>query len=248
MKKIKDFFDAFGICYQHSEEIKNDLDCRQYVNNIENILREHKDFLKNLDEKEEKRLDSIENKTSNLVSQTAVVFSLVSLFIPLLIDKTSGIDFFYKIVILLLLFISSFFYILTIINALKNYRISNFQYVKPSAKNVIKFHNENLEAFMQEEIKDLLYGIPRNRHNNDRKGTNLLHAYNSFKWANIATALLIGFLCIKLVFIEKTPETTRINGTVEIKDLNQVIKSISNKKDTVVIRINSSDNSHEVFQ
>lgn len=239
MKKIKEFFYDFGICYKHNEEIKNDLDHHLYANSSESTLKEHKDFLKNLDEKEEKRLDSIENKASNLVSQTAVVFSLVSLFIPLLIDKASGIEFVYKIIILFLLFISSSFYVLTIINALKNYRINKFRYVKPSAKNVIKFHNQSLEAFLEEEIKDLLYGIPRNRHYNDQKGTNLLHAYNSFKVANITTALLIGFLCLKLVFIEKKPETTKISGTVEIKDLNQVIKSISNKKDTVVIKINN---------
>lgn len=247
MEKIKKFLNSFGICYKHNEEIKHDLDYEQYANNTEIILKGHKDFLKDLDEKEEKRLDSIENKTSNLVSQTAVVFSLVSLFIPLLIDKTSGIEFVYKIIILFLLFISSSFYVLTIINALKNYRINKFRYVKPSARIVIKFHDQSLEAFLEEEIKDLLYGIPRNRHYNDQKGTNLLHAYNSFKAANITTALLIGFLCLKLVFIEKTPETTKISGTVEIKDLKQVIKSISNKKDTVIIKINNSNNSHEVF-
>ncbi|WP_313157063.1 hypothetical protein [Sphingobacterium multivorum] len=241
MKKIKEFLYDFGICYKHNNEIKPNLGYGKYESNgDENFIKEHRDFLKNLEEKEDKRLESIDNKTSSLISQTAIVFSLVSLFIPFLIEKTSGVESIYKIMILVLLFLSSSLYVMTIINSLKNYKINSFRYIQSSPKNVLNPNNNSISSFLIEEISDLLYGIPINRRNNDRKGTNLLHAYNSFKWANITTALIIGLLCIKMAFIEKAPESTDVNGIIEVKELNNIIKSFSTKKDTIIITINNS--------
>jgi hypothetical protein len=47
---------------------------------------------------------------------------------------------------------------------------------------------------------DMLGGIKQNVKLNNKKGSNLIHSYNSFRIANILTAILSISLCITLFF------------------------------------------------
>src|SRR6186713_3333450 len=66
-------------------------------------IEAHKNFLKGLIDEENSRLGNIENKTSQLVAQTGIIFSLLSLFVPILIDKISDVPFYFKLGLLLIL-------------------------------------------------------------------------------------------------------------------------------------------------
>lgn len=146
-------------------------------------LKLHRDFLKTLESEENSRLTLIENKTTQLVAQTGVIFALMSLFIPLIIDR---IDIYYlKLLIFIPLVLAFIFYLLTIHRAAKNFNLRNFVYSRSMATNVIKHKDNSAQDFLVEEINDLLYGIKKNTETNDVKASNLIHSYNALKIAHI---------------------------------------------------------------
>ncbi|NGM72759.1 hypothetical protein [Sphingobacterium sp. SGL-16] len=221
MKKLKsrilEFTGDIGIAAPEQKSPKNDYNYADYQlsTDLEKTIH-HLNFLKNIEDQEEKRLESIDNKTSNLIAQTAVVFSLVGLFMPFLMEKMTDLNILIRIISVLFLVVTCFLYILAIINAIKNYHISNFNYIKPSAKNVIEFKDKETQNFVAEEVRDLLYAIPINRFNNDIKGTNLLHSYNAFKLANLLTGILIATFCFSMLFLQKEENTIKIEDSVRI--------------------------------
>ena len=107
----------------------------------------HLDYLYKLDTNENERLTLLESKTSQLIAQTGIIFSLLSLFVPLLIDKVADVALFLKIILSLLLFFAFIGYVLTINNALKNFNVNKFNYSRPAAKNVITFQDKELAEF-----------------------------------------------------------------------------------------------------
>src|SRR5215213_3906444 len=86
----------------------------------------HRDFLRSLSAEENVRLTIIENKTTQLVAQTGVIFALLSLFVPMIADKIDG--WYLKLPFLLILFFAFFLYLLAIHHAVKNYNVQNFKY------------------------------------------------------------------------------------------------------------------------
>ena len=70
----------------------------------------HMNFLKTLLDNENRRLELIESKSTQLIGQTGLIFSLLSLFVPLLADKMEGIAIGFKIELILLLLSSFIFY------------------------------------------------------------------------------------------------------------------------------------------
>lgn len=201
----------------------------------------HKNYLKNLEDEESSRLAIIESKTSQLISQTGIIFSLLSLFVPILIDKATSLHFFVKLLLLMLLISAFSFYMLTIRNALKNFNVKNFTYSKPSPKNVLNLQNKSLDVFYAEEVRDLLYCINQNFKINNRKATNLLHSYNSFKIANTSTGILVAVFSIVLFYFNTKKESLTIENPIKIENLDSSINILTNaitaKKDTVYIRI-----------
>lgn len=189
---IKKAFQSMGLWYKDTINYPEPYDADKYqLTTDDEKIQAHAEFLLLLEEKEEKRLETIESKTSQLIAQTGIIFSLLGLFIPLIMDKAAAFNLWIKVFLLVLLLLAFFFYLLTIHNSLKNYRINKFQYSKPSAGNVLEFMDKKIEEFHAEYVRDLLKGIRKNTYNNNRKGTNLLHSYQAFKNANIMTGLLI---------------------------------------------------------
>jgi len=204
----------------------------------------HKDFLISLTEEENNRLTLIENKTSQLISQTGIIFSLLSLFVPILIDKVSDLAVLIKVLLLLLLVFAFLFYMLTIRNSLKNFKVTNFKYSKPSPNNVLKFQNKSLEEFYSEEVRDLLYALNQNTKTNNWKATNLLHSYNAFKTANTITGGLVIVFSIFLLFFSPKKEGVTIEKPVKIENMdsaiNKIITVIDRKRDTIFVQQSDS--------
>jgi hypothetical protein len=202
----------------------------------------HRDFLKALEDQEDSRLAAVETKTSQMVSQTGIIFSLLSLFIPILIDKLTGLNIYVKISLLILLAITFLLYVITIQNALKNYKVNNFRYPSPSPQNVIFKTNHNLNNFYTEEVKDLLYCINVNHNLNNKKATNLLHAYASFKYANMLTSCLVILFCISIFFFNPKKDSISIDNEIKIQHFDSLMNKIIEApccKDTVFMGENN---------
>lgn len=242
-KKIKKYLSLIGLFYTEGErpDLAYEIQGYQLTENLEKI-KSHRDFLLNLENQEDKRLDTIESKTSNLIAQTAIVFSLLGLFIPLLIDKASSFNICLQIALIVPLFLSSFFYLLTIHNALKNYQIHRFKYVRSVPKNVMDLKDESLEKFIAEEVRDLLLAVPENRHINNRKGNYLLHSYTAFRLANITTGILIATFAVSILFYRPEKNTITINEPIEIKKIDSLIKYMKKQQvgDTLTIKLKDS--------
>lgn len=211
-----------------------------YENNSDpERAKAHFDFLQKLEDQETERLGLLEAKTSQLISQTGIIFSLLGLFVPILVDKISDIHILVKVLILILLFLAFGFYMLTIKNALKNYNVKNFFYSKPSPGNVIKLQHKNVSTFNSENVRDLLYCINKNTAINNKKATNLIHSFNAFRLANICTGCLVAIFSITLLFFTPSTNTVRIENPVMIKDLERVLERLialpPARKDTIYV-------------
>jgi hypothetical protein len=192
-------------------------------------LTHHRDYLKEIEKSEHDRLDKIENKTSQIVAQTGVIFSLLSLFVPLFFDTLSNQPLPFRILFFSLLTLSFLFYVCTIHHSIKIYNIKNYKYGKASPTTVLNLKGETIENFVRTEVKDLLYIINRNTKTNNIVGDNLIYAYRSFQIANICTALLGGLLCFSLLFVEPEQSTTQIKGTVKIENLDTELQKMLEK-------------------
>jgi hypothetical protein len=225
-KKIKEMLNSIGLC-RPAEDEQEALDHTAYKagHDLEKV-QAHRDFLLALEEAEERRLESLESKTSQMISQTGIIFSLLGLFMPILMDKASAFNIWVKLLLIILLVFCSLMYLLTINNALKNYRINKYKYIRPSARNVLNLQDSDIEKFGTEQVQDLLSAINRNQDNNNKKGTNLLHAYKAFKISIGATGLLIVVFSIAALFYVPDQEEITISKPVEIKNIDNLIKQL----------------------
>lgn len=129
----------FGLFVKEDGVLPYSYTTGEYTSTISENIRMHRDFLKSIEAEENNRLNLIESKTSQIISQTGVTFALLSLFIPIFTDKISDQNFIVKTIFILILIISYLFYALTIHNAIKNFNIKKFVYGKSSPINVIKY-------------------------------------------------------------------------------------------------------------
>ncbi|MDB4926599.1 hypothetical protein [Mucilaginibacter sp.] len=196
----------------------------------------HMHYLKSLFAEENDRLNLLESKTSQLIGQTGLIFSLLSLFVPLLVDKVEGLALYIKIVLLFVLLLSFGFYLLTIKNALRNYNVKNFQYSSPAPKNVQDFNNKTLNAFYSEVVRDLLLGLHVNNELNNQKAINLIQSYTTFRIANWTTGVLVVAFCTSLLFIRPNKPTITIEKPIKIEHFDTLIQ----KLDTIGKRLKTS--------
>ena len=216
MRKIFNYFGLFVAEKKRNGDAQDLEYAPKNKTKTEDKLKLHRDFLKSLEAEENNRLTLIENKTTQLVAQTGVIFALLSLFIPLVIDK---IDAFYlKLIIFVPLGLAFLFYLLTIHNAAKNFNVRKFKYSRSKATNVIKHKDGTAEDFLIEEIEDLLYSTKVNAGINDAKASNLIFSYNCFKVANILTAVLGILLCVSLLFIKQKKDPVTIENPIKIEN------------------------------
>lgn len=208
---------------------------------VEKKSEAHMHYLKSLFTEENDRLNLLESKTSQLIGQTGLIFSLLSLFVPLLVDKVDGLALYIKIALLLVLLLSFGFYLLTIKNALRNYNVKNFQYSSPAPKNVQDFNTKTLTAFYSEVVRDLLLGLHVNNELNNQKATNLIQSYTTFRIANWMTGILVVAFCTSLLFINPSKPKITLEQPIKIEHFDTLIQ----KLDTISIRLRPNSTTHK---
>lgn len=226
MTKLKLLFQSFGLFKKLEFRKPYNYNSSSYINSKEKKLELHKAYLKEIENEENNRLNIIENKTSQLISQTGLIFSLLSLFIPFIIDKVLDFNLLLKVLFIIVLALAYLFYILTINNALKNFNVKNFNYGKNSPSSVLRQQELSVKNFLKMEIKDSLDTINNNIAVNNVKATNLITAFNSFRYGNILTSVLVVFLCASLLFINSKSEKIKNENLLEIKQFKEHIETL----------------------
>ena len=242
MNKLTIFFKSIGISSINDFPKPFSYNCNDYnlkdSIDAEKILQ-HRDFLKTALEEENNRLGFIENKTSQIISQTSIVFSLIGLFIPIIIDKFGDIFLWIKFILIILILFAFALYLLSITNALKNFNVNQFRYPVPYPGNVLDFKDKSAEAFNSEIIRDYLYCINESIVINNKKATNLLHAYKTFKLANYFTGILVLCICFLIMFVRTEKPQVSTENIVQIDTLDKALKKsrpiIIYQRDTIKI-------------
>ena len=187
------------------------------------------DYLKILDAQEGSRQTTIESKTSQLIGQTSIIFSILSLFISNYVSKFNSLPFAIKGTLIILFLFSLLLYLSTIFQATKYLNIHKYIYGQRSVSTVrMKFPTET--DFKIEEIKDLIYSIERNTLVNNQKCNNLIYAYRSFRIATIGVGLL-SVLLISLGYFASKEETAKVNieSPISIHNLDSNLNGIQNE-------------------
>lgn len=206
------------INYLHlkKEEIRN-VEVKNYkkVKKIE-VARLHLCYLKEQIEFQRGRQTNIENKNAQLVGQASIIVSIITLFIPLILDKLSDL---HTSLFIILVFGFTFIlihYLFAIIHAIKTLQINHYPYSSRSTRTVTKSNRATTEAnFLKEEIEDLIWSIEKNAIQNNRKGDNLIYATRSFRIATIG--LVIFAVCI-IAFGSMIPPA---NQGVDVKSVDK---------------------------
>lgn len=184
----------------------------------------HLDYLREVSKEQDDRQSTIENKTSQLVGQSSVVFSLFTLFVPLFYDRFTGLDLWIKGLLVFFFLLAFAFYLLTILHATRTLKINKYSYSTRDPDTVITVKG-GPGKFMAEEIEDLIFSIKTNAHINNQKGTNLIRAHRTFFIGNLIYALLVVVVCSQLLFV--VPQATDSQNRIEqLEEIEQIEKDI----------------------
>ena len=212
MKKIiaiKNYYGFRDKAPDYSSIVYNTLDL-EGINNSE--LEERIQYLREIFQFEEARQSTIENKISQIVGQSGVVFSIAGLFIPLFFDKLNEINLLEKTLLLLIFIIALFFYLWSILKATQSYQINNYRYANITPETIIKYKEKN--ELNKVIIQDFFYSCQVNQISNTHKANKLIYANNSFKSGSICIGILLFFICFFMAFYKPAKnEITKVNVT-----------------------------------
>jgi hypothetical protein len=153
------------------------------------------DYLVRLMANQNERMAIIENKLSQVTSQSGLAISVTSLFIPLLFNELSEADISKKIILLIFFILTVVGFILSIIHSTKTLDISKFSYCDGNPEMAIRRFDDK-DGFQNEMNNDLVASIIHNTEVNNEKGTHLLSAQKFFRFGIILMTALIA--CIIL--------------------------------------------------
>ncbi|HEX8333579.1 MAG TPA: hypothetical protein VF622_13245 [Segetibacter sp.] len=199
-------------------------------------------YLKDLNEQENERQNTIDTKTSQLIGQTGIIFSLVSLFIPTYIDKFQDIATSYKVLCIIVFVGTLAFYLLCILHATKYLNVSKYKYGQRSTATVKRKFNTEAD-FKIEEIKDLIFCIERNTELNTLKAGNLIYAHRSFRIGNLSIGMLSLLLLFSFYSLKpKEPNKMTLEGPVSIKGLDSLVqvKESTRTQSKIIIQVGDS--------
>jgi len=165
-----------------------------YVFNV-GKQKEHLRYLKELFDYQETRQSTIENKLSQLMGQTGIIFSLTSLFIPLFHKEFSSYELYTRLLLLIPFIISLTMFLVSIYYSTKSLDISKDRYSAGSPKTVTNYYL-NTEEFIKVEINDLFTSIVTNTHLNNNKADKLINAQKYFRRGIIILGLLLIIVSI----------------------------------------------------
>jgi hypothetical protein len=188
-------------------------------------------YLKDIIQFEENRQSTIENKISQIIGQSGVVFSLAGLFIPLFFDKLIEIELWKKIALISVFIVAIFFYLWSILKATQSYQINKYRYVTGDPHTVVKYIGEM--QFKVIMMKDLIYSCKIGEISNNHKASKLLYANNAFKSGSITMGILLLFFCSFIFIYKPTDEPSKM----QITNLDSIAQITSKK---ILIDLDSS--------
>jgi hypothetical protein len=210
------------------------------------IAIKYLDYLKEMDQQQRGRCDTIENKNSLMVGQASIVISIISLFVPLLIDKFIQLNIVLIVFLLFIFLIVLWHYLLSIIHSIRTLLIDKYPYVTRSVTSVTRDNRASNELdFINEEILDLVLSLDQNTEMNNRKGGNLIYAARCFKIGNIffsiLTVVVIGS-SFALPY-ENKPQEIVVRNFEDLKffkgDTSRNDKICKSYWDTLIIKIDN---------
>jgi len=201
------------------------------IEKSQELLQKHLDYTKDLYELEQKRQTIIEGKLAQLVGQASIVVSIISLFIPLFIDKINGINLIILAILLIGFLFVLFNYCLTVYHVISTLYIKKYKYVMGSITTITKKNRaDNISSLMIEQIEDNIYALSKNNHFNNLKGTSLNYAAKTFKVANIGFGLFAFFLICISVGVKNIKSQERMTIAKLDRRLDSVSKVMRQNK------------------
>jgi len=217
-KFIKRILNPIGLWIEEENKLRYTFEREKYVVTDNDRIAAHKQLLQSLEKKEDERLEVIDKKTSQLITYTGVIFSALSLFIPILLEKITVTNMTVKIVLVIVLTLAFVFYVLTIHNAARNYNSSKFWYSRSTPLMVIDEQEKTVAEFTKSEVLDLILGYDYSLRANNEKASNLIYAYRTFRIANIFTAIIGIAICFSLLFSKQKEDT----GSIRMQHLDSL--------------------------
>lgn len=231
---LKDWHESIGLFKSHEPD---NIQTTRHVVNHTNNIKEQAELARLLLDRENERKTTIENKSSQLLSQSGLVISLVAIIIPLLISNISKLHIIITIIIAIIFIISITLFTNAIFHTASLTKVKEWEYMDTSIDSTRHNFVQNFE-FEQELIKDYNQSYQRNLDLNNQKADYLTFAANSFSSAAILTGLLISIIFTSLLFEkeESTSIETEKNKPIEVKITNQKNSNTkSEKQDTFLL-------------
>lgn len=199
----------------YSEGEPKDVETSQYIERIA--------YLKDVFQHEESRQATIENKISQLLGQSGIVFSLASLLIPLFYDKLHDYGLMKQIALSALFFASILSYMWSIHKTTQTFQINKFKYSTITAVTMLKY--PVLSKLQEVLITDYIFACKTNTLSNNSKANKLIFANNAFKTGNV----FMGILLVTFSFFIITGDQVKSASEVNIINLDSVIFKNSEK-------------------
>ncbi len=195
-----------------SEEEKQEIENEKiYSYADEQMAPVYLEYVEKVNKNQEARLQTIESKSFQLIGQSSIVISVAGLFIPLFVDKLKNISIIYNgiLVLVFLLVISHF--VLSIYYAARMMLVNKYWFMSGATRTVTKSKRLTTKnAFVNEEIKDLVASI---RHNNDLTDTIAINLALAGRCFMIGITGLFSFIILTvggLVFVKETTPKVEI--------------------------------------
>ena len=167
----------------------------------EDVAKLYYSYTQQLLSSESNRHDNFERRSLQLLSQTSVLISLLTLLLSTTASSVSLLDVWQRCILILLLLIIACHFVLSIYHASKNLDSQKFKYKKGSSVTIASDSRKNsVVDFVNGIIADDINCIHNHTLLNDIKGSNTIYSNRSFKIAVLTLPPLVIFLVFSIYF------------------------------------------------
>ena len=213
---IKKYFEYIGFSkneYPYAREKYKD------SSTIE-IAGQYLSYLDKLRQAHSERTQTIETKNSQIIGQSSIVISIISLFIPIFAEHFSQLNIYFKLYLVLIFVLLLLHFILAINHAIKLLLIDKNRYMFGSTSTISSEKRpQTTLAFLNEEISDLIKSINFNASATNKMASNLVYASRCFRLGIWYFSVLTMSVLLSITVLEKSPQNMSISN---IKDLTEI--------------------------
>ena len=190
------------------------------------MAKSHLKYLEDLKQTQDNRQQTIEAKNSQIMGQSSIVISIVSLFIPILATQFEGLAFYVKIPLILVFLFLVIHFIISLHHALKTLQVDKTRYMEGSTSTVTKENRATSEKeFIDEQIKDLVLIINYNNSVTNLSASNLVFASRNFRIAIMSFLFFILSLMISFFSLKETISKVVITNIKDLKSQDSFKKT-----------------------